>query len=48
VAAWDAADQNSSAGFFDPEGMYQLGPPANSFTGNYRAGALDLGIGNPP
>src|SRR5690606_14148179 len=35
-------------GFFDPEWMFQLAPPANSFTGNYRAGAFDLVIGNPP
>ncbi len=48
MAAWDPFDQNSSAGFFDPEWMFQLAPPANSFTGSYRAGAFDLVIGNPP
>ncbi|MFC3182432.1 Eco57I restriction-modification methylase domain-containing protein [Cypionkella sinensis] len=48
MATWDPFDQNSSAGFFDPEWMFQLAPPSNSFTGDYRAGAFDLVIGNPP
>lgn len=40
LAAWDPYDQNSHAGFFDPEWMFSLTP--EEFSG------FDVVIGNPP
>lgn len=42
IASWDPYDQNSSAGWFDPEHMFGIS------TGSMTGSGFDVVIGNPP
>ncbi|MEK6725693.1 MAG: Eco57I restriction-modification methylase domain-containing protein [Deltaproteobacteria bacterium] len=52
LASWNPYDQNSTAGFFDPEWMFGVIPsPSGIYTRSGRGqgeGGFDIVIGNPP